>query len=129
MSDIITHGVTEFLQVEYSTIDDVIQAQWVEIPGSNGNTWKLVTDHTGLPQNMTSGTSIIDRQISLLQALKDRLPAYTPPAWVTRWVTCHTSGCANEGVTIEAYTLSTSTFSCGGCSQPISDVADTPPGS
>ena len=119
---------TEVLAVDWFNGDGWSKLNWVEIPGSNGTQWQMATSYGPLPHNMVARLDSIDEQIRVLSALRDHLPSYSPPVQITRWVTCHTAGCVNDGVTIEVHTMSnTSGFWCGGCSTEITDVSDVPP--
>lgn len=50
------------------------------------------------------------------------------PTIITRWLTCHSSGCTNSEVPIRMrYPEDVGVLICGVCSQPITDVAEGPP--
>lgn len=54
---------------------------------------------------------------------------FSEPTMVTVVITCHTRGCENDGIPIELQAPEDSTFVCGPCEQPITDVvpAETEP--
>ncbi len=50
------------------------------------------------------------------------------PVLITRWLTCHTEGCGNAGITLEGVIPEdVNTLICGVCAQRITDVATEPP--
>ena len=50
------------------------------------------------------------------------------PTIITRWLTCHVSGCGNSEIPIRMkYPEDVDALICGVCSQPITDVAEGPP--